>query len=125
MRMYLKNSNLKPERLNALETGIEAWFLNNRLQVDVSAYQNTSVDQIISSPISQASGFGNFNVNGGEVRTRGLEVLLSSILIKKKDFKWESSVNFSTSRSIVTELPEGVDQFVTGSARCVFRCWRI
>ncbi|WP_240915508.1 SusC/RagA family TonB-linked outer membrane protein [Polaribacter sp. 20A6] len=112
----LKNSNLKPERLNALETGIEAWFFKNRLQVDVSAYQNTSVDQIISSPISQASGFGNFNINGGEVRTRGLEILLSSILIKNKDFKWESSVNFSISRSIVTELPEGVDQFVTGSA---------
>lgn len=112
----LKNSNLKPERLNAFETGFEAWFLKNRLQVDASAYQNTSVDQIISSPISQASGFGNFNVNGGKVRTRGLEILVSGAIIKNKNFKWESSVNFSTSRSIVTELPEGVDQFVTGSA---------
>lgn len=112
----LKNANLKPERLNAFETGLEAWFFKNRLQLDASVYQNTSVDQIISSPISQASGFGNFNVNGGKVRTRGLEILLSGVIIKNKNFKWESSVNFSTSRSIVTELPDGVDQFITGSA---------
>jgi TonB-linked SusC/RagA family outer membrane protein len=112
----LKNSELKPERLNALEAGFEAWFLNGRLQVDIAGYQNTSVDQIISRPISQASGFANFNENGGKVRTRGLEALLSGTLIKKTDFRWQSSANFSTSRSIVTELPDGVDQFVTGTA---------
>lgn len=112
----LKNANLKPERLNAFETGLEAWFLDGRLQIDLAGYQNTSVDQIISRPISQASGFGNFNVNGGKVRTRGFEALVSGTIIKNADFQWQSSANFSTSKSIVTELPEGVDQFVTGTA---------
>ncbi len=112
----LNNASLKPERLNALEAGVEAWFLNGRLQVDLAGYQNTSIDQIISRPISTASGFSNFNVNGGEVRTRGLEALVSATVIKKADFQWQTSANFSTSRSVVTELPEGVDQFVTGSA---------
>lgn len=112
----LKNANLKPERLNALEAGVEAWFLNGRIQLDLAGYQNTSIDQIISRPISQTSGFANFNVNGGEVRTRGFEASLSGMVVRLDDFKWESSVNYSTFRSVVTELPEGVDQFVTGSA---------
>lgn len=112
----LKNANLRPERLNALEAGVEAWFLKGRLQVDLAGYQNTSIDQIISRPISQAAGFGNFNVNGGEVRTRGFEALVSGTIIKKTDFQWQSSINFSTANSIITELPEGVDQFVTGTA---------
>jgi outer membrane receptor protein involved in Fe transport len=112
----LKNANLKPERLNALEAGVEAWFLNGRLQLDLAAYQNTSIDQIISRPISQTSGFANFNVNGGEVRTRGFEGSLSGEILRLRDFNWQSSINYSTYRSVVTELPEGVDQFVTGSA---------
>lgn len=112
----LKNANLKPERLDAYEVGLEAWFLKGRLQLDASAYQNVSKDQIISRPISSSSGFQNYNVNGGKVRTRGFEVMLSGDIIKGGDFEWKSSVNFSSFRSVVTELPQGVDQFVTGSA---------
>ncbi len=112
----LKNANLKPERLDAYEVGLEAWFFKGRLQLDASAYQNVSKDQIISRPISSASGFQNYNVNGGKVRTRGLELMLSGDILKGGDFNWKSSVNFSAFRSVVTELPEGVDQFVTGSA---------
>ncbi len=112
----LKNANLKPERLNAYEAGVAAWFFKGRIQLDASAYQNISEDQIISRPISSAGGFLNYNVNGGKVRTRGLELLLSADIIKNENFKWQSSVNYTTFRSVVTELPEGVDQFVTGTA---------
>jgi len=112
----LKNINLKPERLNAYEIGTEAWFFDGRLQTDLTAYQNVSVDQIISRPISPTSGFLNYNVNGGEVRTRGFEAAISGKIIDSQNFSWKSSVNFSTFESEVTELPEGVTQFVTGTA---------
>ncbi|PKA97256.1 TonB-linked SusC/RagA family outer membrane protein [Flavobacteriaceae bacterium MAR_2009_75] len=112
----LKNTNLKPERLDAYESGMAAWFLNGRIQLDGSVYQNVSKDQIISRPISNSSGFSSFNENGGKIRTRGLELLLSASPVKTEDFVWNTSINFSTFRSIVTELPDGVDQFVTATA---------
>lgn len=112
----LKNADLKPERLNAFEVGSEIWLYKNRLQFDVSAYQNTSINQIIGRPISQAAGFASIIENGGEVRTQGLELRLSGTIVKTEKFKWNSSVNFSTYRSEVTKLPEGVDQYVTGTA---------
>lgn len=112
----LQNTNLKPERLDAYEAGVEAWFLKGRIQLDASVYQNVSRDQIISRPISTASGFSSFNENGGEIRTRGLEARLSASPIKSNDFHWNSALNFSTFRSVVTELPQGVDQFVTATA---------
>ena len=112
----LKNTNLKPERLDAYELGLEAWFLNGRIQFEGSAYQNVSKDQIISRPISNATGFNSFNENGGKIRTRGLELMLSASPIRTTDFTWNTSVNFSTYRSVVTELPAGVDQFVTATA---------
>jgi len=112
----LKNTDLKPERLDAYEGGVEAWFLNGRLQFEGSVYQNVSKDQIISRPVSNASGFSSFNENGGKIRTRGLELMLSASPIKTSDFTWNSTVNFSTFKSVVTKLPSGVDQFVTATA---------
>ncbi len=116
----LKNANLKPERLNAYEAGAEIWLFDNLLQADVAVYQNTSINQIIGRPISFAGGYSNVIENGGEVQTRGFEGMLSAHLISGKDFKWLASANFSTYKSVVTKLPEGVDQYVTGEAS-VFR----
>ena len=112
----LQNTNLRPERLDAYEAGLEAWFLKGRIQLDASVYQNVSKDQIISRPISTASGFSSFNENGGQIRTRGIELMLSASPIKTSDFQWNTNINFSSFRSVVTELPEGVDQFVTATA---------
>jgi len=112
----LKNTDLKPERLKALEAGMDVWFLKGRIQLDAAVYQNVSEDQIISRPISTSSGFFNVNENGGQIRTRGLELLLSAKPIQTQDFTWKTSVNFSTFRSVVTELPQGIDQFVTATA---------
>ena len=112
----LNNANLRPERLNAYEAGLETYLLNDRLQLEVAAYQNTSTDQIIGRPISQTTGFGNKLENGGKIRTRGLEISLRGAVIESSRLQWVSSVNFSTYRNVLVELPEGVDQFVTGSA---------
>ncbi|MEQ9438820.1 MAG: SusC/RagA family TonB-linked outer membrane protein [Cyclobacteriaceae bacterium] len=112
----LKNPNIRPERLNAYEAGAEVRLLDDRLQLDLSAYQNTSIDQIIARPISSAAGFQNFNENGGKVRTRGFEGMISARVVNTSAFYWLASLNYSTYRSVVTELPEGVDQYVTGVA---------
>lgn len=112
----LNNPDLRPERLNSLEAGLELGFFKDRVLADLSVYQNTSINQIIGRPISTSSGFSNIIENGGEVRTRGLEASLKSLMIEKGNFSWNLGVNFTKYISEVTELPEGVDQYVTGEA---------
>ncbi len=112
----LKNANLKPERLNAYEAGAEVWLFDNKIQADLAIYENTSINQIIGRPISVTSGFSNIIENGGEVRTRGFEGSLGAKLISRKNFQWLTTVNYSEYQSIVTKLPEGVNQYVTGVA---------
>ncbi len=112
----LKNLNLRPERLNAYEAGAEIWFLKDRIQTDLTLYQNTSIDQIIGRPISLSTGFANKLENGGKVQTRGLEASVSGLVLNENNFKWKIAANYTTYRSKVIELPEGVDQFVTGNA---------
>ncbi|MBN3583472.1 SusC/RagA family TonB-linked outer membrane protein [Algoriphagus aestuarii] len=112
----LNNPDLRPERLNSLEAGLELGFFKDRVLADLSVYQNTSINQIIGRPISTSSGFSNIIENGGEVRTRGLEASLKSLMFEKGYFSWNLGVNFTKYISEVTELPEGVDQYVTGEA---------
>lgn len=115
-RTVLNNPDLKPERLNAIELGLELGLFEDRVMLDISSYQNTSINQIIGRPISVASGFSNKIENGGEVRTRGFEATLNAFVLDKGSFNWTVGANFSAYRSVVTQLPEGVDQYVTGEA---------
>ncbi|MGB0175919.1 MAG: SusC/RagA family TonB-linked outer membrane protein, partial [Owenweeksia sp.] len=113
----LLNSGLRPERQNSLELGGEVWFFKNRLMLDVAAYQTRNMDQIVRLPASAASGFAERVENGGVVRTRGLEAMVQATVIKKDNFSWITSANFTTSRAVVEELPSGVDQYVIGFTR--------
>ena len=110
----LLNPALTPEKLKSFETGAEIYFLNDRLGIDLTLYQNTSTDQIINLPASAASGYQTRLVNGGKVVSRGIETSLRAIPFISSGFKWSSFINFSKNRSYVKELPAGVDQYVTG-----------
>ncbi len=113
----LLNADLRPERINALEVGTELYFLNDRLGLDLTLYQNTAKDQIISLPVSGATGYTSRVVNGGEIQSRGIEIMLSADVVKKKDFSWNFFANFSKGAAFVQALPEGIDQYTTGFAR--------
>ncbi len=113
-RSTLVNSDFQPERLNALELGGEFWFFGNRLMLDATVNQNISVNQIIGLPNSAASGFTNRVVNGGTVRSRGLELLVQGTIIEKDNFRWTATATYAANRAEVTELPDGVDQYVLG-----------
>jgi TonB-linked SusC/RagA family outer membrane protein len=115
-RTVLNNPNLKPERINAIEFGLNLGLWEDQVMLDISTYQNTSINQIIGRPISAASGFSNKVENGGQVRTRGFEASLNAFVLDKGTLNWTMGANFTTYRSVVIELPDGVDQYVTGEA---------
>ncbi|MEN2400406.1 SusC/RagA family TonB-linked outer membrane protein [Flavobacterium sp. MC2016-06] len=103
-----KNANLKPERTKSFEVGLEASTFNRRLGFDISYYKTNTVDQIVSTAVSSASGFTNAWVNGGNIENHGFELQLTGTPIKTKDFSWDIIVNWSNNRSKVVSLPEGV-----------------
>lgn len=112
----LLNAALTPEKLDAVEAGAEVYFFKDRMGVDVSVYQNTNSNQIINLPSSTSSGYVSRLVNGGSVRSKGLEIMLKGSPVSGKNFKWNTYINFSKNSSRVMALPEGVDQYVTGSS---------
>ncbi|WKN41315.1 SusC/RagA family TonB-linked outer membrane protein [Tunicatimonas pelagia] len=106
--------NLKPERTASVELGADLRFLNNRLSLDFTWYQQNSRDQIVPVPVSNATGFTRFTTNAGEIENRGIELVLSGTPIQTPDFSWDVSVNFTRNRNRVIEIREGIETIVLG-----------
>lgn len=102
----IANADLQPEQTSSVEVGADIRFFNDQLRVDVSYYNALTKDQIISLPIGISSGYTQQVVNGGEVRSKGLEIILGISPVINQDFKWNSALNFSTNRSTVESLPQ-------------------
>ena len=103
---FIPNANLKPEQTTSYEIGTDIRFFKDRFNVDFTYYNALTKDQIISLPIAISSGFNQQVVNGGEVRTSGIEVIAGITPIVNENFRWNTTFNFSTNKSVVESLPQ-------------------
>lgn len=109
------NANLRPERTNEIEFGVEFGVLNGRLSFDVSYYDRTTVDQIFNVPSSASTGFTSRILNAGSMRNHGIEVMVNAQPVVRGDFVWDLMVNFSTFNNEVIELAPGVENIIAGT----------
>ncbi len=81
------NPNLVPEKNRTYELGLEAYFVNSRLGIDVTYYHSQLINQITPISPSTATGFTNFYVNGGSIQNQGVEVVLNAVPVKTRALK--------------------------------------
>ena len=105
------NKDLKPTRTNSYELGLEMKFFNNRLNLDVTYYNQVSKNQIIGLASSATSGYQYRLINAGKIENKGIEVALNGRVLQVKDFAWDAGVNFSKNSNKVRELTDGMDYF--------------
>ncbi len=109
------DANIKKEKLNTTEIGLNLGLLQSRIMLDASYFMTTTTDLITNTTPSVASGSTAFLTNIGELQGKGLEVSLGGSIIKARDFTWDMSVNYSTSETIVKEIYEGLDEVAVGA----------
>jgi TonB-linked SusC/RagA family outer membrane protein len=111
------NPDIRPERTQSVELGLEAELLNNRMHVDVAFYNTNSIDQILKVQTSSASGYEYQLINAGKINNKGVEVQLDVTPLKVKNFTWNLGLNFAANRSVVLELDkEGLlERYVIGT----------
>ena len=98
------NPYLKPERTKSLELGLDLRFLDGRLGLDYTYYENNSFDQIVQPRTSQATGYILNYTNIGEVFNKGMELSISGKPIQTQDFAWDVILNISGNRGTVGTL---------------------
>jgi len=113
----LGNPDLLPEFTNTYEAGLEMSFFKNRLGFDFTYYYSLSQDQIVQTQISSAVGYVTKSINAGDIRNRGVELVINGKPIVGKDFNWSVNLNLSANRNKVLNMPNGITEIVYGAAR--------
>ncbi|CAG5002248.1 TonB-dependent receptor SusC [Dyadobacter sp. CECT 9275] len=108
----LLNPNLKPEITSTYEFGAAVGFLNNRLGLDVTYYDIRSKNQIISLPLVQSSGATSKQINAGEIKNTGVEIMINATPVSTSNFKWNLNVNWSHNTGKIVSLTSEVDKIV-------------
>jgi TonB-linked SusC/RagA family outer membrane protein len=98
------NPELKPERQQAVEAGLEAGFLNNRVGFDLAVYNNRTFDQLVPISLSFATGYERRWINAGEIENKGVELSLFATPVKTRDFSWDVKLNWAANRNKVVSL---------------------
>jgi TonB-linked SusC/RagA family outer membrane protein len=100
----LPNLFLKPFTLTEFEVGTDLKFYKNRLSLDLAYFNRRTNNEIINGSLSESSGYTSQLIGTGSTQNSGLEVLITGVLMERKDFKWTSSFNFTSVKNNVNEI---------------------
>jgi len=103
------SSTLRPEMTSEFEVGANLQFFNGRIGIDAAYYNRLTTDQIFSLPVDPATGYTSMVTNFGDIRNKGVELLLNTTPIQTKDFRWDLNFNWSKNNNLVESLPDGLD----------------
>jgi TonB-linked SusC/RagA family outer membrane protein len=116
----LGNPNLKNERLNEYEIGLETKFLKSRIGLEVSYFNKKTVDGIIPGvAIAPSTGYTGTTVNTASIENKGIEVLLNARPVSTKKFSWDLTFNFSKIENKVLALYPGTNQLGNGFSQII------
>ncbi|HEY4304570.1 MAG TPA: SusC/RagA family TonB-linked outer membrane protein [Gemmatimonadaceae bacterium] len=110
------NENIEPEKMRESEIGIDGSFFDNRIGLETSYYNRTITDMLLTAPLAQSSGFGNRYLNGGTMKTAGIEAALTVLPIRNRNFTWTSRAQYYSFQSRMVSLPPDVADFAVASS---------
>ncbi len=100
----LGNPNIKPETMTETDLGIDASFLGQRVNFELTRYQRIISDLLLNFPLPNSSGLTQQVVNGGQMSVKGWEFGITAIPVQRGDFTWTSRMNFTNNRQVVDNL---------------------
>lgn len=91
---YFPNRDLKWEKTNSYNFGLDFSFFKGKLRGTVSYYYKQTNDAFLNKTISEINGISSYIVNKGVLRNQGYELTLNFIPIQtgfsRTGFTWRS-----------------------------------
>lgn len=111
----LSNAALKWESNEQVDLGIELGLLDDRIRLEADLYYRKSNDMLLSRPVPRASGYASVVENIGNMQNSGVEIALNTENVRSRDFRWNTTFNFSANKNKVLKLHGGAD-IIVGTA---------
>lgn len=100
----LGNPDLRWEKTQQFDGGLDIGFFKGRLLVTVDAYYKYTTDLLLPLQVPSISGFNTYVTNAGEISNKGFEVGINSVNIKSRYFNWQTSFTISGNSNRIEKL---------------------
>ncbi len=111
------NNNLKWETSKKFDAGVTFGILKERINLDITYYKNDVSNLILNVPQSPSAGLPtSVPSNVGTMYNKGLEITLSAVPVRKNNFTWTSSLNYTSNENKVTALAPGLNEVLTATS---------
>ena len=96
-------TDLKPERTDSWEAGIDLYMFSSRLKVNATLYKSSTRNQFFYPALPASSGYTSAVVNGGRVDNKGVE-LTAHYTQPIGVLTWETFLTWTLNRNKVKQL---------------------
>tara|TARA_R110000764_G_scaffold94060_4_gene177765 strand:- start:7158 stop:10337 length:3180 start_codon:yes stop_codon:yes gene_type:complete len=100
----LANPKLGWETTTGSNLGLDFAFLDSRINGGVEYYKNRTENILFGIALPTITGFNSINSNIAEVSNHGLEINLSSTIIKTNDWRWDVTFDYSKVRNNIESI---------------------
>jgi TonB-linked SusC/RagA family outer membrane protein len=100
----LGNPNLSWEEREDIDLGLELGLFNDRIVLNVEAYQGTTNELLLSRPLVGASGYTGISENIGSVQNRGIDISLNTVNVQTSKVTWSTNFNLSFFNNEIIKL---------------------
>jgi TonB-linked SusC/RagA family outer membrane protein len=104
----LGNPDLKWEKNETYNIGVDYGFANNRIAGSAEVFRRYSRDLLLDMSVPQTAGYNNIRRNIGEVVNDGLELELRTVNLNTGGFRWETNFNITFIKNEVKSLFDGL-----------------
>jgi hypothetical protein len=98
------NPDIKPELVTELEYGMDVGLLNDKLNLSLTSYIQTTEDAILYVPAAPTTGYAYELQNAATIENKGLEILISADLFETAGHSFSTEINYSHNKNIITSL---------------------
>ena len=96
--------NLRWERTQQWNGGIDFGAFNNRLTVSLDVYHKLSKDVLLEVDAPHYTGFSSRLENAAHILNKGFEITIGADPVSTKEFSWNTNITLSHNRGTIEEL---------------------
>ena len=117
----LSNQDLKWEKTQQMDLGIDLGLFDNRLSLTADYYYKKTSDLLLAMPVSFNTGYDQVVKNVGDLKNTGFDFSIGVVPFTGK-FNWNVDITFGYNRNEVTNLA-GSTENLTGSSVLGITYW--
>ena len=104
----MANRDLKWETTITRNIGVDFMLLKNHLWGNIDVYKNSTKDLLMLTDIPSITGFTATYANIGQTSNKGLEISLTGLILKNKDWNITAGANINFNKGNIDDLAEGL-----------------